>query len=939
LTHPTNPAQSGRSWHRSIAGKLQLAFALIAALTVAATLVAWVRFAQVNEAMGGLTQRSLPLVKLSLSLDGATAEASSAAAALARANYEQQRGPRMEALQRSIGEMRVILDELRRVLGPSPQVTRLDSLVGSFDREGQALNGIITTKVEVGARREQATDAVARAADALARLLAPISDEIIFETSLALEDATAGRGEAVGEIVRGELPVLHAIYEMRANINVAAGLLYQASATEVAEQIVPIQDQFNAARDRLARQSAILVQRGSIDARRLATLQQAESTLLALGSGENSLFSLRSRELRASLAGREGQASMIAIASDLGEEVNRLVDTAEQDAQRTAQLTTAEISNARAWLVALSIASLAIAALIIWLFVTRYIVRRLREMSTSMLAVAGGDLDRALPPATPDEIGDMSRALAVFRDNAREIRLAREAAEEARTAAEQASRTKSSFLANMSHELRTPLNAIIGYSEMLLEDAVDRGDTASESDLRKIETSGKHLLGLINDILDLSKIEAGRVETYIEPVEVTKLVGELTPIIDPLIAKNGNTLQVVCSPDLGVMNTDVTKLRQSLLNLLSNAAKFTKAGVVSLDVRREIRADGAAWIVFKVKDSGIGMTPEQIGRLFQAFMQADSSTTRNFGGTGLGLTITRHFCMMLGGGVEVESTPGQGSTFTVALPAAGPGAQASTGSSERPVVSGAASGATVLVVDDDPVVHDLLAATLTKEGYRIIHAHSGTEALQFAREMQPDAITLDVMMPQVDGWTVLSALKSDPAVARIPVIMLTMIDNRSLGFALGASEYMTKPIDRARLASLLARFAGQRSNRLVLIVDDDADVRSILRASVESAGLAAAEAANGREALDLLAQGLQPTLVLLDLMMPEMDGFAFLDTVRSKDATAALPVVILTAKELTEAEKAFLAERATQVFAKGAQSIEGLGKTLATLLPTLPAAA
>jgi hypothetical protein len=216
------------------------------------------------------------------------------------------------------------------------------------------------------------------------------------------------------------------------------------------------------------------------------------------------------------------------------------------------------------------------------------------------------------------------------------------------------------------------------------------------------------------------------------------------------------------------MNTDQTKLRQGLLNLLSNAAKFTKGGLVTLEVRRETRADGAAWIVFKVKDSGIGMTPEQMGRLFQAFTQADSSTTRNFGGTGLGLTITRHFCMMLGGGVDVESTPGEGSTFTISLPAAGPGAQAPAGSVERPVVSGSANGATVLVVDDDPIVHDLLAATLSKEGYRIIHARSGAEALQFAREMQPDAITLDVMMPQVDGWTVLSALKSDPALARIP---------------------------------------------------------------------------------------------------------------------------------------------------------------------------
>jgi signal transduction histidine kinase len=441
---------------------------------------------------------------------------------------------------------------------------------------------------------------------------------------------------------------------------------------------------------------------------------------------------------------------MTAIASDLGEEVNRLVASAEQDAVRTAALTTAEIANARAWLVALSIASLVIAALIVWLFVTRYIVRRLRDMSSSMLAVAGGDLDRALPRATPDEIGDMSRALAVFRDNAREIRAAREAAEEARAAAEQASRTKSSFLANMSHELRTPLNAIIGYSEMLLEDAVDRGDAASESDLRKIETSGKHLLGLINDILDLSKIEAGRVETYLEPVEITKLVAELCPIVEPLIAKNGNTLQVTCAPDIGVMNTDVTKLRQGLLNLLSNAAKFTKGGLVTLEVRRETRADDTSWIVFKVKDFRHRHDAGADGAPVPGFHPGRFVHHPQFRRHRPRLTITRHFCMMLGGGVDVESTPGEGSTFTISLPAQGLGLRRPRDRSSGPCVG---LGRTARRSSWSTTIHRARSPRrdALQGGYRIIHARNGAEALQFAREMQPDAITLDVMMPQVDG--------------------------------------------------------------------------------------------------------------------------------------------------------------------------------------------
>jgi signal transduction histidine kinase/CheY-like chemotaxis protein len=721
-------------------------------------------------------------------------------------------------------------------------------------------------------------------------------------------------------------------------VNQISSLLNRVASIEAVEAIGPRRARFEAARERLARDLETIAAHFASEPARLAELRTAAGALIALG-GRDGLFDQRTREQAADASARALQGRMQNAAWQLSREVASLLVSTELETYRTTEHLRTAIDDSRVWLILIAVASTLLAVAILWLFVNRSIVRRLRGLSHSMIAVAGGDLEAPIPRASPDELGDMSRALAVFRDNAREIRSAREAAEEARAAAEEASRTKSAFLANMSHELRTPLNAIIGYSEMLLEDAVDRGDAASEADLRKIETSGKHLLGLINDILDLSKIEAGRVETYLEPVEVAKLVGDIRPLIEPLIAKNGNTLTLDCAADLGVITTDVTKLRQSLLNLLSNAAKFTKAGEVSLRARRETAADGTHWMVFRVTDSGIGMTPEQIGRLFQAFTQADSSTTRNFGGTGLGLTITRHFCTMLGGGVDVESTPGVGSTFTIRLPLGGPAAQAPAAAGERPVISGSASGATVLVVDDDPVVHDLLAATLAKEGYRVVHARNGAEALQFAREHQPDAITLDVMMPQIDGWTVLSALKSDPQLARIPIIMLTMIDNRGLGFALGASEYMTKPIDRARLASLLARFAGQRSRELVLVVDDDADVRAIVRASVEGAGLAVAEAANGREALEQIADGLRPALVLLDLMMPEVDGFAFLDAIRADPALAGLPVVILTAKELSDDEKAHLADRATHVFAKGAQSIDGLGKVLASLIPSVPAAA
>lgn len=570
-------------------------------------------------------------------------------------------------------------------------------------------------------------------------------------------------------------------------------------------------------------------------------------------------------------------------------------------------------------------------------------------------------------------------------------------AEQARSDAEQASQSKSQFLANVSHELRTPLNAIIGYSEMLQEDLEGSVDALQLADVSKIHGAGTHLLALINDILDLSKIESGKMDLFLERFDIGEVIEEVEQTIRPLISKNRNQLVVDCPDSIGTMHADVTKLKQALLNLLSNAAKFTSDGTITLRVSQEttlpswkkavgdspvgeIGADEPGF-TFTISDTGIGMTPEQQAKLFQAFVQADGSTTRNYGGTGLGLVITRNFCQMMGGDVYCQSEAGAGTSFMLWLPVhvADPTAQTITSPTEalnalnavqgdtqvrsreqsssqdsmrsRPATEhkataltslpSKASETTILVIDDNESVRDITRRFLVQAGYQVITAVNGMEGLRLALSESPNVILLDVMMPEMDGWSVLRALKLDAKLMHIPVLMMTITDDKNLGYALGASDYLLKPVSSGRLVNVLQRYQpaeekGSDAQSWVLLVEDNAANREMTRRQLQASNWQVMEAKNGLQALDQLEQR-RPDIILLDLMMPEMDGFEFLQRLKSRSEWRSIPVIVLTAKDLTTAERQRLQGQIQHLHQKGAYDRQTLLTEIQDLITVQPA--
>ena len=529
---------------------------------------------------------------------------------------------------------------------------------------------------------------------------------------------------------------------------------------------------------------------------------------------------------------------------------------------------------------------------------------------------------------TSDETGELY--IGTFRDITVR-KQGREELEAARDAAEAANRSKSAFLANMSHELRTPLNAVIGYSEILLEDVRVAGQKQFQPDLNKIQTAGRHLLDLINNILDLSKIEAGHTAIYVEDIDLHLLMTEIKVTMQPLVHRNGSSFDVYMPSDSAVLHTDVIKLKQILINLLSNAAKFTRDGSVMLSCVLE-RVDEQDVATFYISDTGIGISSTEIEYLFEPFTQADLSTTRQYGGTGLGLAITKRFCEMLDGQIQVNSELGRGSTFSVQIPQKYGEVNRKSGVAKITRLAGAQESLPerrkiILVIDDDPASLGVVAHHLTREGFHVEQAQSGAEGLLKAKQVLPDLITLDVNMPDMDGWQVLAELKQDIDLQEIPVVLLTISEERNKGFTLGASDFLTKPIQKDTLLQSVDRLAGARrfDDAYILLVEDDEMIGEVVQRTLERDGWHVIRVGNGRLAIEVLQTYKHlPALILLDLMMPEVDGFMFVDIVRLNSKWLDIPIVVVTAKDLSVEDRARLSGGVDQIMQKSGRDIRSL---------------
>ncbi|APO73646.1 sensor histidine kinase/response regulator hybrid protein [Rhizobium etli 8C-3] len=1037
-----------------IRGRLLFAFFGISTFAVLATAAAVYAFLQVGEVVERITERRVPSALASLELSRQAERVAATTPAVLATTSTVQHNEVSAAIAVEMSRLEELLAALKGTAANTAAVAEIEAAVIGLGRNLKALNDLVAARLGVVARKEELLSRLSTTTIASERLVAPailVMNSKVPQWKITVADATVppeARAAATTELaqaISAYIPQQKAQREISA-INEA--LLKTAVAPTPGDLVLmsfPLRRSVE----------ALAAVTSEIDEKLQTRFRQRVAEFKGLIDGPKSIAQAREDELALLANGGKLLVENAQLSHNLTVAVDRLVAAANRDITEAGREAATVQRYGTGVVLGSAVLSLLSSVLIVWLYVDRNLLARLSGLSQSMLAIAGGNLRAPLPAMGRDEIGRMTKALALFRDTAVEVKeknlreiaearqrlvdaiesisegfalydaedrlvlcnsryreilypgiadavvpgaqfetIVRKAVKQglvedakgreeewlaarleahrnpkqtlvqhrshdhwvqvnerritgggtvavytdisnlkrheteleiARDAAMAATQAKSKFLASMSHELRTPLNAILGITEMLEEDASEAGQGELVEPLQRVSRAGKHLLKLINEVLDLSKIEAGRLELHIEEFDVARMVQDAAATAQPLAQKNRNRIIVRCPDDIGCMRADQLRVRQILLNLLSNACKFTENGQVTIEATCA-KPNGGGGVIFTVADTGIGMTPQQMTNLFQEFSQADSSTTRKYGGTGLGLAISQRLCRAMDGQITVDSTPGAGTKFTVWLPSAielsptleGLPAPDTGLASDDPV---RLATNVVLVVDDDKAVRDQMRWFLAREGCDVVTARDGAEGLDLARQVKPSLITLDVLMPGCDGWSVLQELKADPELASIPVVMLTMADNRNRGYSLGAADYLIKPIDRDTLRKLIAKFWSGAPNPAlrVLIVEDDENTRQQWRRILSTEGCDVDEAGNGRVALERLI-GAPADLIILDLIMPEMDGFEFLVELRKKPAFKAVPVVVVTAATLGEEDHRRLNGGVERVLAKSAFS-------------------
>jgi signal transduction histidine kinase/CheY-like chemotaxis protein/HAMP domain-containing protein len=1031
------PASGSSLWSRvGVRGRLLLAFFGISALAILGAAAALYSFREIHDVMERITQRRLPVALAAQALSRHAERIVAAAPTLLTITNQSEKLEWGTEIAKEVYALNGLLAQIRPT-GDSTDLRSLESEIEQLRRNLTELDALVDKRLVTTEQRRESLQQSLAAARSLQQLFTPwiaVMDGRISQWRQIATDSKvpADRRLAADNEFERALVWFRALQTSQVR---ASSINDQFQRAAIAENTSALR----VGRFRLQQSLNEIAQLLTVfDPKLKALTTESVQRLGTLVASDQSIFALRERELNLTQDASRLLAENTKLSQRLTAMVDKLVAEATTDIGHADSEATAVVSFS-SWVVIFAVVlSFVASVLIVWLYVGRNLIARLTSLSHRMLTLAEGDLHSPLPQSGTDEIGQMARSLAVFREtavemeetNLREIRDARRRLTEAieaisdglslydsddrlvvsnsrynelfpqqggvmeagtsfeaivrhaaeiglideasgridqwvqervnrhrnptgthvqhradgrwirinerrtanggivatyaditelkqreaqladlvtqlelaRDAAQEANRTKSSFLANMSHELRTPLNAIIGVTEMLQEDARDLKREDELEPLDRVLRAARHLLALINDILDLSKIEAGKMELHLESFPLAALIDDVAKTIEPMAVKNGNKILTKHGP-IGSIYADQMRVRQALLNLVSNASKFTANGTVTISSSKLGEA-GSDRLAVTVEDTGIGMSPEQLDKLFQEFSQADSSTTRKYGGTGLGLAISRRFCQMMDGDITVESEVGKGSKFTILLPVkvaedgrASTPVQALPARLLRPV----SEKSQILVVDDDQTARDIVRRYLERDGFAVVSAEGGREGLRLARELNPAAITLDVMMPDLDGWTVLAAIKGDPDLAHIPVVMMTILDEKNRGFSLGATDYLVKPIDQDALIQVLRQVASVPVSR-ILIVDDDEIARHSIKIALENIGWHAAEAVNGRAALDAIDQA-QPDAILLDLMMPEMDGFEFLDELRRKAEWRGIPVIVITARDLTEEDR------------------------------------